>query len=140
LARGLHLHQLSTAAGYCFGWQPVSREEHICRHGWQDLSEAAGLWDGDVKPFNPQYTNKLLFVDENRNSHKPEQYAELKRITGSDKLPINKKYESEFNAPNNLNLIFATNDPKPIALKWGEGPRSEKVNNFFIHYCKEVPR
>ncbi|MBK6912133.1 MAG: hypothetical protein IPH10_14590 [bacterium] len=98
-----------------------------------------GLWDGDVKPFNPQYTNKLLFVDENRNSHKPEQYAELKRITGSDKLPINKKYESEFNAPNNLNLIFATNDPKPIALKWGEGPRSEKVNNFFIHYCKEVP-
>ncbi|MBK6912116.1 MAG: hypothetical protein IPH10_14505 [bacterium] len=98
-----------------------------------------GLWDGDVKPFNPQYTNKLLFVDENRNSHKPEQYAELKRITGSDKLSINKKYESEFNAPNNLNLIFATNDPKPIALKWGEGPRSEKVNNFFIHYCKEVP-
>lgn len=98
-----------------------------------------GLWDGDVKPFNPQYTNKLLFVDENRNSHKPEQYAELKRITGSDKLPINKKYESEFNAPNNLNLIFATNDPKPIALKWGEGPRSEKVNNFFIQYCKEVP-
>ncbi|MBK8129523.1 MAG: hypothetical protein IPK53_11700 [bacterium] len=99
-----------------------------------------GLWDGDVKPFNPQYTNKLLFVDENRNSHKPEQYAELKRITGSDKLPINKKYESEFNAPNNLNLIFATNDPKPIALKWGEGPDSEKVNNFFIHYCKKVPR
>ncbi|RPH96560.1 hypothetical protein EHM69_00985 [candidate division KSB1 bacterium] len=98
-----------------------------------------GLWDGDVKPFNPQFTNKLLFVDENRNAHKPEQYAELKRITGNDKLPINKKFENEFNAPNNLNIIITTNDPKPIFLKWGEEPRDDKVNNFFIYECKAVP-
>jgi hypothetical protein len=98
-----------------------------------------GLWDGDVKAFNPQFTNKLLFVDENRNAHKPEQYAELKRITGNERLPINKKYENEFNAPNNLNIIISTNDAKPIYLKWGEEPRDEKVNNFFIHYCYAIP-
>ncbi len=98
-----------------------------------------GLWDGDVKAFNPQFTNKLLFIDENRNAHKPEQYAELKRITGNDRLPINRKYENEFNAPNNLNIIISTNDARPIYLKWGEEPRDEKVNNFFIHDCKEIP-
>jgi hypothetical protein len=98
-----------------------------------------GLWDGDVKAFNPQFTNKLLFVDENRNAHKPEQYAELKRITGNDRLPINRKYENEFNAPNNLNIVISTNDARPICLKWGEQPRDEKVNNFFIYECRAVP-
>jgi len=98
-----------------------------------------GLWDGDVKQFNAQFTNKLLFVDENRNADKPVQYTELKRLTGNDKLPINQKYEPEYIAPNNLNIIIATNEAKPLYLKWGEEPRNEKVNNFFILQCKEVP-
>jgi len=98
-----------------------------------------GLWDGDVKQFNAQFTNKLLFVDENRNADKPVQYTELKRLTGNEKLAINQKYEPEYIAPNNLNIIIATNEAKPLCLKWGEEPRNEKVNNFFIIQCKEIP-
>lgn len=30
-----------------------------------------GPWDGDVKQFNAQFTNKLLLVDEHRNADKP---------------------------------------------------------------------
>ncbi|MCB9365903.1 MAG: hypothetical protein H6508_01755 [Calditrichaeota bacterium] len=94
-----------------------------------------GYWDGDVCEFNPQFQSKLLFVDENRNATKPEQYVELKRITGNELIPINRKHKDVFYARNNLNIIFATNDAKPVALKWGEEPTDERVNNFFIHWC-----
>jgi hypothetical protein len=94
-----------------------------------------GYWDGDVCEFNPQFTSKLLFVDENRNATKPEQYVELKRITGNELIPINRKHKDVFYARNNLNIIFATNDARPVALKWGEEPTDERVNNFFIHWC-----
>lgn len=97
-----------------------------------------GHWDGDVKQFNPEFTSKLLFVDENRNSDKPTQYTELKRITGSETIAINDKFKSLYYVPNNINLILATNDAKPVALKWGEEPRDEHVNNFFIYKCKSA--
>jgi len=97
-----------------------------------------GYWDGDVCEFNPQFTSKLLFVDENRNATKPEQYVELKRITGNELIPINRKHKDVFYARNNLNTIVTTNDARPVALKWGEEPINERVNNFFIHWCTSV--
>jgi len=105
----------------------------------QIFPKLLGLWDGDVKQFNAQFTNKLLFVDENRNTDKPVQYTELKRLTGNEKIPINQKFEPEYIAPNNLNIIIATNDARPLYLKWGEEPRDERVNNFFIYQCTSVP-
>jgi len=97
-----------------------------------------GLWDGDAKHFTDVYVNKLLFVDENPNADKATQYTEIKKITGNKRIPINKKYQPEYYAPNNIKIIIATNDPKPMFVKWQEAPKSESVNNFFMHQCPEV--
>lgn len=98
----------------------------------------AGLWNGDSTHFNEQYTKKLLFVDENPNADKVTQYTEIKKITGNDKNKINEKYQPEYYAPNNINIIIATNDHRPLFVKWQEEPQSPKNNNFFIFECPAV--
>ncbi|MFH1514912.1 MAG: primase-helicase family protein [bacterium] len=98
-----------------------------------------GLWDGDARHFTDVYVNKLLFVDENPNADKATQYTEIKKLTGNARIPINKKYQPEYYAPNNIKIIIATNDPKPMFVKWQEAPKSESVNNFFMHQCPVVP-
>ena len=91
------------------------------------------LWDGGKEHFNDQYKSKLLFVDENPNAEKPVQYTEIKKITGNKILRINEKYTPAYNVPNNINIIIATNDPRPMFLKSKEEPKSENTNNFFIY-------
>ncbi|MBI5060558.1 hypothetical protein HZB60_12360 [candidate division KSB1 bacterium] len=98
----------------------------------------AGQWDGDSSHFNEHYRKKLLFVDENPNAEKPTQYVEIKKLTGNKKIKINEKYRPEYYAPNNINVIIATNDPRPMFLKSQEQPESENVNNFFIYRCPDV--
>ncbi|HEY3295393.1 MAG TPA: primase-helicase family protein [bacterium] len=97
-----------------------------------------GQWDGVKESFNDQYKNKLLFVDENPNAEKPMQYTEIKKITGNRLLRINEKYTPAYYAPNNINIIIATNDPRPMFLKAREEPKSENTNNFFIHRVPDV--
>lgn len=96
-------------------------------------------WDGDREQFNDFAKAKLVFVDENRNSEKPVQYAEIKRLTGNKNLKVNEKHIRQYYVRNNTKFIFATNDPRPIALHWREEPNSEKTNNFFIYACPSVP-
>jgi hypothetical protein len=96
-------------------------------------------WDGDKEQFNDFAKAKLVFVDENRNSEKPVQYAEIKRLTGNRTLKVNEKHVRQYYVRNNAKFIFATNDPRPIALHWREEPESEKTNNFFIYPCPAVP-
>ncbi len=96
-------------------------------------------WDGDKEQFNDFAKAKLVFVDENRNSEKPVQYAEIKRLTGNRTIKINEKHIRQYYVRNNAKFIFATNDPRPIALHWREEPESEKTNNFFIYACPPVP-
>lgn len=95
-------------------------------------------WDGDKEQFNDFAKAKLVFVDENRHSDKPVQYAEIKRLTGSRTIKINEKHIRQYYVRNNAKFIFATNDPRPIALHWREEPESEKTNNFFIYSCPAV--
>ncbi|HEY3295657.1 MAG TPA: primase-helicase family protein [bacterium] len=98
----------------------------------------AGLWDGDSNHFNENYTSKLLFVDENPNADKASQYTEIKKITGNKTIMINGKYKPEYYVPNNIKIIIATNDPRPMFLKAREEPKSENNNNFFIFECPDV--
>jgi hypothetical protein len=98
-----------------------------------------GAWDGDKEQFNEFAVKKLVFVDENRNSDKPVQYAEIKKMTGNRYLKVNEKHIRQYSVLNNTHFIFATNDPRPIALHWREEPESEKTNNFFIYACPPVP-
>jgi hypothetical protein len=97
-----------------------------------------GLWDGGKERFNDQYTKKLLFVDENPNSDKPTQYTEIKKITGNKLLRIDEKYTPAYYVQNNVKIIIATNDPRPMFLKAREEPKSENTNNFFIYRCPDV--
>jgi len=97
-----------------------------------------GLWDGDSGNFNEHYRKKLLFVDENPNAEKPTQYVEIKKLTGNKVIKINEKYKPEYYVPNNINVIIATNDPRPMFLKWQEEPKADSVNNFFIYKCPDV--
>ena len=99
-----------------------------------------GQWDGVKESFNDQYKNKLLFVDENPNAEKPMQYTEIKKITGNKVLRINEKYTPAYSVPNNINIIIATNDPRPMFLKAREEPKSENTNNFFIYRVPDVDR
>jgi hypothetical protein len=96
-------------------------------------------WDGDKEQFNDFAKAKLVFVDENRHSDKPVQYAEIKRLTGSRIIKVNEKHIRQYYVRNNAKFIFATNDPRPIALHWREEPDSSKTNNFFIYPCPPVP-
>lgn len=97
-----------------------------------------GLWEGTKERFNEYYKNKLLFVDENPNADKPMQYVEIKKLTGNKILRIDEKFIPAYNTPNNLNIIIATNDPRPMFLKAREEPKSENTNNFFIYRCPDV--
>ena len=96
-------------------------------------------WDGDKEQFNDFAKAKLVFIDENKNSDKPVQYAEIKRMTGNRIIKINEKHIRQYYVRNNAKFIFATNDPRPIALHWREEPESEKTNNFFIYSCPALP-
>ncbi|MBU0507774.1 hypothetical protein KKH27_02910 [bacterium] len=96
-------------------------------------------WDGDKEQFNDFAVKKLVFIDENRNSEKPTQYAEIKRLTGNRTVKVNEKHIRQYYVRNNTKFIFATNDPRPIALHWREEPDSSKTNNFFIYACPAVP-
>ena len=96
------------------------------------------LWDGVHESFNDQYKSKLLFVDENPNADKHIQYVEIKKITGNKILRVNEKYTPAYYVPNNINLIIATNDPRPIFLKAREAPKAENINNFFIYRVPEL--
>jgi energy-coupling factor transporter ATP-binding protein EcfA2 len=97
-----------------------------------------GLWEGTKERFNEYYKNKLLFVDENPNADKPMQYTEIKKLTGNKILRIDEKFIPAYNTLNNLNIIIATNDPRPMFLKAREEPKSENLNNFFIYKCPDV--
>jgi hypothetical protein len=98
-----------------------------------------GHWNGDSNNFNEYYRSKLLFVDENDNAEKRTQYVEIKKVTGNKIIRINEKYKPEYYVPNNINIIIATNDAKPVFLNWKEEPKAENVNNFFIYQCPNVP-
>jgi hypothetical protein len=98
-----------------------------------------GYWNGDSNNFNEYFRSKLLFVDENDKAEKRIQYTEIKKLTGNKIVRINEKYKPEYYAPNNNNLIIATNDTRPVYLDWKELPKAENVNNFFIHQCPGVP-
>jgi hypothetical protein len=98
-----------------------------------------GTWDGDKEQFNEFAVKKLVFVNENRNSDKPTQYTEIKRLTGDRIVKVNEKNIRQYYVQNNTKFIFATNDPRPIALHWREEPESEKTNNFFIYPCPPLP-
>ena len=97
-----------------------------------------GDWDGDSNHFNEYYKNKLLFVDENPHAEKHTQYVEIKKVTGNKTIRINEKYKPEYYVPNNIKIIIATNDPKPMFVNWKEEPVADNVNNFFIYHCPKV--
>jgi hypothetical protein len=98
-----------------------------------------GHWDGDKEQFNDFAVKKLVFIDENKNSDKPTQYTEIKKLTGNRITRVNEKHKPAYYAPNNVKLIIATNDPRPIAVKWREEPKSENTNNFFLYSCPPLP-
>lgn len=102
---------------------------------WNIFPTLAAHWTGETNHFNDNYRCKLLFVDENKNSEKPAQYTEIKKITGNPVVRINEKFKPEYHVPNNIKIIMSTNDPRPIFLRSEEQPTSEANNNFFIYEC-----
>lgn len=88
-------------------------------------------WKGSVESFTQFFEKKLLVIDENFESKK-EQYTTIKRVTGADRLTVNKKYKAPYSVRNNVKIILLTNEPRPMFFSKRELPDSESGNNFFV--------
>jgi hypothetical protein len=89
-------------------------------------------WSGDNSNFTPQFTKKLLMVEENY-INKKSQYQKLKAVTGNAYLTVNEKFAPEYKIRNNIKIIMTTNEPRPLFLVAGEKPTDQNNNNFFIY-------
>ncbi len=94
-------------------------------------------WSGDAGQFNPEFTKKLLMVDENHISQKS-QYQKLKAVTGNAYLSVNEKFAAQYRIRNNVKIIMTTNEPRPLFLVAGEKPTDSNNNNFFIYKVMPV--
>ena len=99
--------------------------------------ELSTSWSGDSSNFTPQFTKKLLMVEENY-INKKSQYQKLKAVTGNAYLTVNEKFAPEYKIRNNIKIIMTTNEPRPLFLVAGERPKDENNNNFFIYKVPQV--
>jgi hypothetical protein len=90
------------------------------------------FWEVSKDVFNPAYEKKLLIADETLTDDK-KNYIELKKISGQNEHPINKKYTPHYMAKNNINVIILSNRLLPIFVESSELPSSEDINQFFVY-------
>jgi Family of unknown function (DUF5906) len=96
---------------------------------FQPLSIA---WGAKAGQFTPEYEKKLLIADETvTEDHK--QYLDLKRQSGSQYLPVNKKFQHPYQVRNNVNIMILSNARYPIQVERGEIPMDETDNQFFVY-------
>ena len=90
-------------------------------------------WDSHKDQFTEIFENRVLIIDE-ALVDKKEQYIQFKKLTGADKLPVNKKFGIKYNTKNNLVLILSTNETTPMFLVDSERPSSPQDNQFFMYH------
>lgn len=103
----------------------------------QIFPELSTDWAGDSSNFTPQFTKKLLMVEENY-TNKKSQYQKLKAVTGNAYLTVNEKFLPEYKIRNNIKIIMTTNETRPLFLVAGEKPTNPNNNNFFIYKVPPV--
>ena len=86
--------------------------------------------------FNEFAENKLIVIDESDDNGKP-QYTLLKRLTGQNRITVERKYRDTYEVKNNLNIIILSNSKLPIHVDSYEKPTDEKQNQFFVY---ELPK
>jgi Family of unknown function (DUF5906) len=82
--------------------------------------------------FTDFFEKHLLIVDE-ANIDKKEQYLQLKKVSGSAKLPVEHKYLPTYYVQNNVAFIIMTNAVVPLYLVATEKPATGKYNQFFMY-------
>ncbi len=87
--------------------------------------------------FNPFAEKKLLIIDETTREGRL-RYEQLKQLSGSEFMEVNKKNQPQFQARLNLNLIILSNNPTPIFVRRSEMPTSEANNQFFVYKFPEL--
>lgn len=89
-------------------------------------------WELSKEQFNPAYEKKLLIADETVTEDK-RSYIELKRISGANELPVNKKFTPHYTVKNNINVIILSNGLLPIFVERQEMPTHANMNQFFVY-------
>ena len=83
------------------------------------------------KQFQDHHLKKFLGLDEFDGNQK-QLYDTLKLYQGADTLPVELKFMPRFKIQNNLNIIVASNNPRPVYFEATEMPENEKENSWFI--------
>jgi len=82
--------------------------------------------------FNGFAEKKLLIIDESASNGKV-QYQMLKKLSGQKSENVNRKYLQPYQAKNNINIIFLSNDDMPVYVDRNEKPTDERNNQFFVY-------
>jgi hypothetical protein len=135
-------------AGYCFtNLRPLPTLILVGKRGTgkNTFAEAVAeifkplstFWEVSKDVFNPAYEKKLLIADETLTDDK-RNYTELKKISGQNEHPINKKYTPHYNVKNNINVIILSNRLLPIFVESSELPSMEELNQFFVYEFPKI--
>lgn len=93
-------------------------------------------WSGKSGQFTPENEMKLVIADETA-SDDINQYLQLKRLSGQQYLPVNKKHKQQYEVRNNINVIILSNTQYPIQLERSELPTSDRDNQFLVYKMKK---
>lgn len=94
-------------------------------------------WKGDVSTFTDFKEKKLILMEEVETDTRV-QYEEVKRLSGTSDVTINKKFAVPYRVRNNVSIVLLTNSFRPMYLNTNERPKGEYENQFF--YMSFAPR